>query len=58
MMGSSIHLHANADGHDLIMIVPFNNDRNIYAMGDKIHFTFSGSVAHVFSKETGKNLEF
>ncbi|MGX8681056.1 MAG: ABC transporter ATP-binding protein [Spirochaetales bacterium] len=58
MMGSSIHLHANADGHDVIMIVPFNNDRNIYAMGDKIHFTFSGSVAHVFSKETGKNLEF
>lgn len=50
MMGSSIHLHANADGHDVIMIVPFNNDRNIYAMGDKIHFTFS--------KETGKNLEF
>jgi len=58
MMGSSIHLHANADGHDVIMIVPFNNDRNIYSMGDKIHFTFSGSVAHVFSKETGKNLEF
>lgn len=58
MMGSSIHLHANAEGHDVIMIVPFNNDRNIYAMGDKIHFTFSGSVAHVFSKETGKNLEF
>ncbi len=58
MMGSSIHLHANADGHDVIMIVPFNNDRNIYAMGDKIHFTFNGSVAHVFSKETGKNLEF
>lgn len=58
MMGSSIHLHANADGHDVIMIVPINNDRNIYAMGDKIHFTFSGSVAHVFSKETGKNLEF
>ena len=50
MMGSSIHLHANADGHDVSMIVPFNNDRNIYAMGDKIHFTFS--------KETGKNLEF
>lgn len=58
MMGSSIHLHANADGHDVIMIVPFNNDRNIYAMGDIIHFTFSGSVAHVFNKETGKNLEF
>ncbi|MCR4676433.1 MAG: sn-glycerol-3-phosphate ABC transporter ATP-binding protein UgpC [Sphaerochaetaceae bacterium] len=58
MMGSSIHLHANADGHDVIMIVPFNNDRNVYAMGDKIHFTFSGSVAHVFNKETGKNLEF
>ena len=58
MMGSSVHLHANADGHDVIMIVPFNSDKNLYEMGDKIHFTFSGSVAHVFNKDTGRNLEF
>jgi len=42
----------------VIMIVPFNSDKNLYEMGDKIHFTFSGSVAHVFSKETGRNLEY
>lgn len=58
MMGSSVHLHANADGHDVIMIVPFNSDKNLYEMGDKIHFTFSGSVAHVFNKDTGRNLEY
>ena len=27
-------------------------------IGDTVHFTFDGKVAHVFSKETDKNLEF
>ena len=27
-------------------------------MGDTVHLTFKGNVAHVFSKETEKNLEF
>lgn len=30
----------------------------IYPMGDNIHFSFNGNVAHVFSKETDKNLEW
>ena len=29
-----------------------------YAMGDTVHFSFEGNVAHVFSKETDKNLEW
>ena len=29
-----------------------------YNYGDLVHFTFAGNVAHVFSKETGKNLEY
>ena len=28
------------------------------SMGDTVRFTFKGSVAHVFSKETEKNLEY
>ena len=29
-----------------------------YSLGDTVHFTFDGKVAHVFSKETSKNLEY
>ena len=58
MMGSSVHLHVNADGRDVIIIVPTQDMNNIPGMGDTIHFTFKGNVAHVFSKQTEKNLEW
>ena len=58
MMGSSVHLHVNAEGKDVIFIVPTIDIKDHYAMGDTVHFTFTGSVAHVFSKETEKNLEW
>ena len=58
MMGSSVHLHLNAEGHDIIIIVPTIDMKTIPGMGDELQFTFSGRVAHIFSKETGKNLEF
>ena len=58
MMGSSVHLHVSAEGRDVIIIVPTIDMKGNYAMGDTVHFTFDGSVAHVFSKETDKNLEW
>ena len=58
MMGSSVHLHVNADGRDVIIIVPTIEMKGNYNLGDMVHFTFGGNVAHVFSKETDKNLEF
>ena len=58
MMGSSVHLHVNADGRDVIIIVPTIDMKGNYEMGDTVHFSFKGNVAHVFSKETEKNLEF
>ena len=58
MMGSSVHLHVTAEGRDVIIIVPTIEMKGHYAMGDTVHFTFGGNVAHVFSKETEKNLEF
>ena len=58
MMGSSVHLHVNADGRDVIIIVPTIEMKGNYNIGDTVHFTFDGKVAHVFSKETDKNLEF
>ena len=58
MMGSSAHLHLTAEGRSMIMIVPVVGTDNIPAMGEEIRFGFGGNVAHVFDKETGKNLEF
>ncbi|MBR4907093.1 MAG: ABC transporter ATP-binding protein [Clostridia bacterium] len=58
MMGSSVHLHITAEGRDVIIIVPTVDMTGNFAMGDEVRFTFSGKVAHVFSKETDKNLEF
>ena len=58
MMGSSVHLHVNADGRDVIIIVPTIDMKGNYEMGDTVHFSFKGNVAHVFSKLTEKNLEF
>ena len=58
MMGSSVHLHVNAEGRDVIIIVPTIEMEGNYSLGDTVHFTFDGKVAHVFSKETDKNLEY
>ena len=58
MMGSSVHLHVNALGRDVILIVPTVDMQRIPAMGDEICFSFKGRAAHVFDSETGKNLEW
>ena len=58
MMGSSVHLHVTAEGRDVIIIVPTTDMKASFRHGDSLHFTFKGNVAHVFSKETEKNLEF
>jgi multiple sugar transport system ATP-binding protein len=58
MMGSSVHLHLDANGKDVIVIVPTIDMKESYKQGDTVHFSFKGKVAHVFSKETDKNLEF
>jgi len=58
MMGSSVHLHLTAEGRDVIIIVPTVDMDRIPRMGDQLHFTFAGKVAHVFSKEDDRNLEY
>ena len=56
MMGSEVHLHANAQGRDVVIIVPTIDHKESFTSGHQIHFTFSGSVCHLFDSE-GKNLE-
>jgi len=61
-MGSSVHLHVTALGVDTIIIVQtMGLDQatlDNFAIGKPLAFDFDGSVAHVFDKNTGKNLEF
>jgi multiple sugar transport system ATP-binding protein len=61
MMGASVHLHVNALGCDVVLVVSTMDmtpaQLAALQMGSNIYFDFSGSVAHVFNKETGINLE-
>ena len=59
MMGSAVHLHVSACGRDTIMIVPTTEIESsaAFTIGSPIVFTFSGSTAHLFDRETQKNLE-
>ena len=61
MMGSEVHLHTNAMGRDVVIIVPTmdlqGNHSDTFVRGAEVQFTFSGSVCHLFNSE-GKNLEF
>ena len=61
MMGSSVHLHINALGRDVVVVVSTMNmtgsEVAALSMGTAVNFSFPGNCCHVFSKETGINLE-
>ena len=59
MMGSAVHLHVSTCGSDTIIIVPTTEikDPASFSLGTQLSFTFSGATAHVFDRETQKNLE-
>ena len=58
LMGSSAHLHISAEGKDVVVIVPTSGGTSTHPMGSVLNISFAGNVAHVFSKDTEKNLEF
>ncbi|MEA4896107.1 MAG: sn-glycerol-3-phosphate ABC transporter ATP-binding protein UgpC [Oscillospiraceae bacterium] len=62
MMGSTMNLHLKACGRDTVIIVQTmdlqGTNRTDYSAGQPISFTFGGNVAHIFSKNTERNLEF
>ena len=61
MMGSSVHLHVNANGKDVVIIVSTMDmtGAQVAALttGANVQFAFGGNNCHVFSKETSINLE-
>ncbi len=60
MMGSSIHLHITANGQDVVVIKPIVDlseaEASRFAVNSDISFVLSGSVVHLFNKETELNL--
>ena len=57
MMGSEMHLHVNAGGVDVVIIVPTANaDMSGIKMNADIKFSFHPNLMHLFNKETGDNL--
>ena len=61
MMGSSVHLHVTSMGRDVVLVVSTMNmtaaEVAALSTGASVKFNFAGHVCHVFSKETGINLE-
>ncbi len=54
MMGSSTHLHVNAEGKDTIIVV--NSGEGVYHTGAQIRFKIPAKQMHLFDRKTGKNL--
>ena len=61
LMGSSVHLHVNTHGKDIIAVISTMDmtEAEVAGMkaGTQISFDFGGHNCHVFNKETGINLE-
>ena len=61
LMGSSVHLHVDSMGRDVVMVVSTMNmtgaEVAALSIGNSVSYSFAGHVCHVFSKETGINLE-
>ena len=61
MMGSTVHLHVTSMGRDVVLVVYTMNmtgaDVAALSSASTVHFSFPGQVCHIFSKETGINLE-
>ena len=61
MMGSTFHLHVTSMGRDVVLVVSTMNmtgaEVAALSSGSTVHFSFPGQVCHIFSKETGINLE-
>ena len=60
MMGSEVFLHVNVQGNDITIRVPTTDLPENYAFmpgkDNCIHFTFPGSMIHLFDPDTEQNL--
>ena len=62
MMGSTAHLHISSMGQDVVAVVSSTDGGDVkvadHSIGEHVTYLFSGNAVHIFSRQTGKNLEF
>jgi len=58
LMGSELHLHVNADGKDVVIVVQTTDIdvSKLHGARETIHFTFDPKLIHIFNKDTEENL--
>lgn len=60
MMGSSIHLHVDSDGLDVVLVLPVVDLPEVYSSGigygARVNYVFGGNVVHIFDPETENSL--
>ncbi len=62
MMGSSVHVHLNVQGKDVIAVVSGMDDAGHFLRelpdSGQVHLYFHGNAVHLFDPTTQRNLEF
>lgn len=56
MMGSEVHLHADCQGNEVVMVIPTVNLSTDVSMGQTIHFSTTPELIQLFDKKTQNNL--
>ena len=57
MMGSELHLHMNAEGNDIVAIIPtVGIDLAAHSIGKTVKFAFRPDLVHLFDAQSGLNL--
>ena len=57
MMGSEMHLHLDANGTDVVSVIPITETSKIdIEHGQELSFSFAPEMMHIFSKETELSL--
>ena len=63
MMGSSVNIHVDSQAGSVMIVAPVAEEPSgdtveSLGHGAAVRFTFRGGAAHVFDRETGRNLEY
>lgn len=57
MMGSALHLHMNADGMDVVAVVPTSDLGDSFITGhQQVSFTMYPALIHLFDSDTEMSL--
>ena len=58
LMGSELHLHADSDGKDVVIVVPTTDIDidSVRGIHKQVNYAFRPDLIHIFDKETEKNL--